>query len=83
MGLDVELPPLGRVWGGAYTSCGNAVSVAIPQPRVAGEARYPGYPPHQLCNAVSVAFSRRRYSQSYGFRLPSACNYHAAGNAYG
>ena len=55
--------PLGRVRGGAYTSCGNSVGVAIPQPRVAGEARYPGYLPHQPCNAVSVALSRRRYPQ--------------------
>ena len=39
--------PLGRAWGGAYTSSSNSVGVAIPQPRVAGEARYPGYPPHQ------------------------------------
>ena len=44
------LPPLGegrggafrRVRGGAYTSSGNSVGVAVPQPRVAGEARYPG-----------------------------------------
>ena len=57
-----------EVWEGApfrpgRTSNSNAVSVAIPQPRVAGEARYPGYPPHQPCNAVSVAISRRRYPQ--------------------
>ena len=62
------MPSLGEGWGGASfrpgrTSNSNAVSVAIPQPRVAGEARYPGYPPHQPCNAVSVAFSRRRYPQ--------------------
>ena len=79
--------PLGRAWGGAYTSSSNVKNyckqdsasssnmgstrkqppasssnmgvivgrrpasssnsdgVAIPQPRVAGEARYPGYPP--------------------------------------
>ena len=28
-----------------HVSCGNSVGVAIPQPRVAGEARYPGYAP--------------------------------------
>ena len=83
MGLDVELPPLGEASGrGFYTSCGNAVSVAIPQPRVAGEARYPGYPPHQPCNAVSVAISRRRYPQgkiikcSKPENVPSWENYH-------
>ena len=27
-------------------SSSNSVGVAIPQPRVAGEARYPGYQPH-------------------------------------
>ena len=27
------------------TSSSNSVGVAIPQPRVAGEARYPGYTP--------------------------------------
>ena len=68
MGPQLELYPLEDGWEGApfrpgRTSNSNAVSVAIPQPRVAGEARYPGYPPHQPCNAVSVAFSRRRYPQ--------------------
>ena len=29
------------------TSSSNSVGVAIPQPRVAGEARYPGDQPHQ------------------------------------
>ena len=62
-GLMWNSRPLGRVRGGAYTSSGNSVGVAIPQPRVAGEARYPGYLPHQPCNAVSVALSRRRYPQ--------------------
>ena len=28
-----------------HVSSGNSVGVAIPQPRVAGEARYPGYAP--------------------------------------
>ena len=28
-------------------SSSNSVGVAFPQPRVAGEARYPGYQPHQ------------------------------------
>ena len=28
-----------------HVSCGNSVGVAIPLPRVAGEARYPGYAP--------------------------------------
>ena len=28
-------------------SSSNSVGVAIPQPRVAGEARYPGVQPHQ------------------------------------
>ena len=53
----------------------NSVGVAIPQPRVAGEARYPGYPPHQPCNAVSVAFSRRRYPQRdfHGFGTFDNC----------
>ena len=37
----VELLPLGEDWDGA--SPGNSVGVAISQPRVAGEARYPGY----------------------------------------
>ena len=37
--------PLGMAWGGASASSSNSVGVAIPQPRVAGEARYPGYPP--------------------------------------
>ena len=34
--------PLGRVWGGACTNSSNSDGVAIPQPRVAGAARYPG-----------------------------------------
>ena len=37
--------PLGRAWGGAYTSSNNSDGVAFSQPRVAGEARYPGYAP--------------------------------------
>ena len=41
-----ELPPLGEGWGGAFglppASSGNSDGVAISQPRVAGEARYPG-----------------------------------------
>ena len=45
-----ELPPLGEGWGGASivapSSSSNSDGVAIPQPRVAGEARYPGYAPH-------------------------------------
>ena len=53
--------PLGRVRGGAYTSNSNAVSVAIPQPRVEGEDRYPGCKYDHYSNAVSVAISRRRY----------------------
>ena len=28
-----------------HVSSGNSVGVAIPQPRVTGEARYPGYAP--------------------------------------
>ena len=43
MGLIVSLPLLVRVRGEANTSSGNSVGVAISQPRVAGEARYPGY----------------------------------------
>jgi len=43
MGLIVALPLLVRVRGEANTSSGNSVGVAISQPRVAGEARYPGY----------------------------------------
>ena len=43
MGLIVALPLLLRVRREANTSSGNSVGVAIPQPRVAGEARYPGY----------------------------------------
>ena len=35
--------PLGRVRGGASTNSSNSAGVAISQPRVAGEARYPGY----------------------------------------
>ena len=43
--VDAELlPPLGKVGMGLIL--GNSVGVAIPQPRVAGEARYPGYQPH-------------------------------------
>ena len=42
-GLMWNSRPLGRVRGGAYTSSGNSEGVAFPQPRVAGEARYPGY----------------------------------------
>ena len=34
--------PLGRAWGGASSSSSNSVGVAFSQPRVAGEARYPG-----------------------------------------
>ena len=43
--VEAELLPLGEGWNGAYP--GNSVRVAIPQPRVAGEARYPGYHPNQ------------------------------------
>ena len=43
--VDAELLPLGEVGMGLIL--GNSVGVAIPQPRVAGEARYPGYQPHQ------------------------------------
>ena len=43
--VDAELLPLGEGWDGAYP--GNSVGVVIPQPRVAGEARYPGYQSHQ------------------------------------
>ena len=43
--VDAELLHLGEGWDGAYP--GNSVGVAIPQPRVAGEARYPGYQSHQ------------------------------------
>ena len=43
MGLIVALPLLVRVRRKASTSSSNSVGVAIPQPRVAGEARYPGY----------------------------------------
>ena len=43
MGLIVALPLLVRVRREVSTSSGNSVGVAIPQPRVAGEARYPGY----------------------------------------
>ena len=32
-------------YGETHGSSGNSVGVAIPQPRVAGEARYPGYAP--------------------------------------
>ena len=42
--VDAELLPPGEGWDGAYP--GNSVGVAIPQPRVAGEARYPGYHPN-------------------------------------
>ena len=42
MGLIVALPLLVRVRREANTSSGNSVGVAFPQPRVAGEARYPG-----------------------------------------
>ena len=42
MGLIVALPLLVRVRREASTSSGNSVGVAITQPRVAGEARYPG-----------------------------------------
>ena len=43
MGLIVALPLLVRVRREASTSSSNSVGVAITQPRVAGEARYPGY----------------------------------------
>ena len=39
--------------------------------------------PHYLCYSVRVAISRRRYTQSYGFYLPSSIYYPAAGNAFG
>ena len=32
-------------YGETHGSSGNSEGVAIPQPRVAGEARYPGYAP--------------------------------------
>ena len=33
-------------YGETHVSSGNSEGVAIPQPRVAGEARYPGYHPN-------------------------------------
>ena len=42
--VDAELLPLGEGWVGLIL--GNSVGVAIPQPRVAGEERYPGYQPN-------------------------------------
>ena len=64
-------------------SSSNSDGVAIPQPRVAGEARYPGYMYNKGSNAVSVAVSRRRYTQSDNNHLPIPTLYPAAGNAYG
>ena len=42
--VDAEPFPLGKVGMGLIL--GNSVGVAIPQPRVAGEERYPGYQPN-------------------------------------
>ena len=39
---EMSSRPLGRAWGGAYSSSSNSDGVAFSQPRVAGEARYPG-----------------------------------------
>ena len=56
--------PLGRAWGGAYTSSSNSVGVAISQPRVeACSASTLGIYIIRCSNAVSVALSRRRYPQ--------------------
>ena len=43
--VDAEFLPLEEGWDGLIL--GNSEGVAIPQPRVAGEARYPGYQPNQ------------------------------------
>ena len=50
MELVVGKMPVVRRWGGWFlvemsASSSNSVGVAIPQPRVAGAARYPGYTP--------------------------------------
>ena len=75
--------PLGRVRGGAYTSCGNAVSVAIPQPRVEGEDRYTGCKYDHYSNAVSVAISRRRYPHQDNGRNYIGRYYQIEYNAFG
>ena len=75
--------PLGRVRGGAYTSNSNAVSVAIPQPRVEGEDRYTGCKYDHYSNAVSVAISRRRYPHQDNGRNYIGRYYQIEYNAFG
>ena len=64
------------------TSNSNAVSVAIPQPRVAGEDRYSGCKYDHYSNAVSVAFSRRRYPHQDNGRNYIGRYYQIEYNAY-
>ena len=63
---------------------GNSVGVAISQPRVeACSASTLGIDTKKDSNAVSVALSRRRYTQSDNLLHQIAAHYPAAGNAYG
>ena len=73
---------MGKAWDGA-SHCSNAVSVAIPQPRVAGEDRYPGCKYDHYSNAVSVAISRRRYPHQDNGQKFAGKYYQIEYNAFG
>ena len=73
--------PLGKVGMGLIL--GNSVGVAIPQPRVEGEDRYPGCKYAHYSNAVSVAISRRRYPHQDNGRNYIGRYYEIEYNAFG
>ena len=63
---------------------GNSVGVAFPQPRVeVRSASTLGAIYKRWSNAVSVALSRRRYTQSDNTHQKIAAHHPAAGNAFG
>ena len=82
MGDFFSALPWGRL-GMRASHCSNAVSVAIPQPRVAGEDRYPGCKYDHYSNAVSVAIRRRRYPHQGDGRKYIGRYYQIEYNAFG
>ena len=63
MGLDVELPPLGEGLGRGLHKLRQRCK-CCDSPAQGLRAKHATLcPPHQPCNAVSVAISRRRYPQ--------------------